>query len=37
MLIHNSILNGIAVLMLTIVFAVALFSQQSDSISPAHP
>ncbi len=37
MYIVNSILNGIAVLMLTIVLAVALFSQQSDSISPAAP
>ena len=37
MLIPNSILNGIAVLMLTIVLAVALFSQQPDSISPAIP
>ena len=35
--IPNSILNGIAVLMLTIVLAVAVFSQQSDSISPATP
>ncbi len=35
--IPNSILNGIAVLMLTIVLAVALFSEQSDSISPATP
>ncbi len=35
MFIHNSILNGIAVLMLTIVVAVALFSQQSDNIRPA--
>ena len=35
--IPNSILNGIAVLMLTIVLAVALFSQQPDSISPAAP
>ena len=34
MLILNSILNGIAVLMLTIVVAVALFSQQPASISP---
>ncbi len=33
----NSILNGIAVLMLTIVLAVALFSQQPDSVSPATP
>jgi Peptidase family M28 len=33
----NSILNGIAVLMLTIVLAVALFSQPTDSNSPATP
>ena len=33
----NSILNGIAVLMLTIVLSVALFSQQPDNISPATP
>ncbi len=37
MFIHNSILNGIAVLMLTIVLAVALFSQQSNHIPPATP
>ncbi len=37
MFIHNSILNGIAVLMLTIVVAVALFSQQSNDIPPATP
>ncbi len=37
MLILNSILNGIAVLMLTIVVAVALFSQQSNDIPPATP
>ena len=33
----NSILNGIAVLMLTMVVAVALFSQQPDRISPGTP
>jgi hypothetical protein len=33
----NSILNGIAVLMLTIVLSVALFSQPPDNISPATP
>ena len=37
MFILNSILNGIAVLMLTIVLAVALFSQQSNDIPPATP
>ncbi len=33
----NSILNGIAVLMLTTVFAVALFSQPPDSVSTPTP
>ena len=33
----NAILNGIAVLMLTIVLSVALFSQPPDTISPAIP
>ena len=37
MFILNSILNGIAVLMLTIVPAVALFSQQSNDVPPANP
>ncbi len=37
MFILNSILNGIAVLMLTIVLAVALFSQPSNDIPPATP
>jgi hypothetical protein len=34
MLIPSSILNGIAVLMLTIVLGVTLFSQQPDGLSP---
>src|ERR1039457_6763262 len=33
----NSILNGIAVLMLTIVLSVALFSQPPANLSPATP
>ncbi len=33
----NSILNGIAVLMLTVVLSVALFSQPADHTSPATP
>jgi hypothetical protein len=33
----NSILNGIAVLMLTLVLAVALFSQPPENIPPATP
>ena len=37
MLIPNSMLKGIAVLMLTIVLAVALFSQPPDGPSPATP
>jgi Peptidase family M28 len=37
MLVPNSILNGIAVLMLSMVFAAALFSEAPDNISPATP